>query len=294
MSNNMIENLKNAIKSIQDFLEIKVFHLGGQDVTILRVLIFIILLLFIGKIIKQINKGISRLLQKRGKDENSAFNITRLITIVLWLVGGLVLLDIVGVKVTGIMAILAALGIGIGFGLQNLINNIVGGIILLIERPIRIGDIIEVDKVLGKVRSIGLRATLIMTLDNIEILVPNSKFLDNDLINLSYSDRIMRLNLEFGVHYKSDPREVEKVALSVVSENDVFLNEPAPQVHFVAFGDSSLNFILRVWINTPWDKFKIKSNLYYALFEKLKEANIEIPYPQRDLHIRSSDVSLNN
>lgn len=287
----MLGELKSTFHEILRILEIRLFQLGNQDITVLRVTIFVGLLLSLRLLIRTSKRVLSTILEKRGHQARDTQNILRIIEILLWIVGGVILLDLIGVGVSGVMTLLAALGIGIGFGLQHLINNMFGGVILLFERPIRVGDVIETDGVVGRVKHIGWRATLISTLDNLEILIPNSHLLDNKLTNLSYSDSYVRIHIEFGVHYNSNPAQVRNITLDVAKAHPRALTDPSPQVHFVEFGDSSLNFSLRVWIDDPWDKYRVSSDIYYALFEALKRNNIEIPYPQRDLHLRSSDVT---
>ncbi len=182
-------------------------------------------------------------------------------------------------------------GIGIGFGLQNITNNFVSGLIILFERPIKVGDRIEVGNVAGDVVNISARATTVVTNDNIAIIVPNSEFTSSTVINWSYTDRDVRFNIPVGVSYSSDPEVVGKLLLEVAHDHAGVLKEPKPDVLFEEFGESSLNFVLRVWTRDYTTRPGVfKSELNYRISKKFKEHGIEIPFPQRDIHIRSGSV----
>jgi small-conductance mechanosensitive channel len=183
------------------------------------------------------------------------------------------------------------MGLGLSFGLQNITQNLVSGLIVLIESPIKVGDRIEVSGITGDVKKIALRATTICTNDNIEIIVPNSEFISGNVINWSHSSRDVRVSLPIGVAYNSDPELVRTILLKVASENNGVLKEPAASVIFKDFGDSSLNFVLRVFtqafISAP---AVLQSDLNFAIFKEFKANSIEVPFPQRDLHIRSMEL----
>ena len=193
-----------------------------------------------------------------------------------------------GINLSSITILLGALGVGIGFGLQNITNNFVSGLIILFERPIKIGDRIEVGGISGDVAKISMRATTIVTNDNISIIVPNSEFIASTVINWSHTDRNVRFNIPVGVAYKEDPENIKKLLLEVAFENEGVLKDPKPDVLFTEFGDNSINFNLRVWTNEYIDRPGVlKSQLYYKIFEKFKQNNVEIPFPQRDVHIKN-------
>jgi small-conductance mechanosensitive channel len=193
----------------------------------------------------------------------------------------------------GILA--GAVGVGIGFGLQNITNNFISGLIILFEQPIKEGDRIEVGDVSGDVIKISARSTMIVTNDNISIIVPNSQFIDSQVINWSHNDRNIRFNFPVGVSYKEDPQKIKKILLEVAKNNSGVLNLPEPDVLFEEFGDSSLNFNLRVWSSEYINRPKVlKSQLYYEVFKRFKEEGVEIPFPQRDLHLSSGFENLIN
>ncbi|MEO8047103.1 MAG: mechanosensitive ion channel domain-containing protein [Nitrospirota bacterium] len=182
-------------------------------------------------------------------------------------------------------------GVGVGFGLQNITNNFVSGFILLVERPIKVGDRIEVGPVTGDVVNISLRATTVVTNDNIAIIVPNSDFVSSRVTNWSYTDRDVRFNFPVGVSYRSDPEVVRQLLLQVADQHAGVLKKPQSDALLMEFGDSALNFVLRVWTRqyttTPG---VLRSELNFMISKTFKEHDIEIPFPQRDIHIRSGNV----
>jgi small-conductance mechanosensitive channel len=183
------------------------------------------------------------------------------------------------------------LGIGVGFGLQNIVNNFISGLIILLERPIKIGDRIEVGSIEGDVVKIGGRSTTVLTNDNISVIVPNSKFILENVVNWSHNERTVRFRIPVSVAYGSDIKLVEKSLLEVAKDNPDILDNPEPAVRFLEFGDSGLLFELRAWTMTLiHKKGKLISALNFAIYEKFKEHNIEIPFPQRDIHIRSGNI----
>ncbi len=200
--------------------------------------------------------------------------------------GIILALSSLGVDLSKFNLMAGALGLGIGFGLQNVISNFVSGLILVFERPILVGDTIEVNNLMGTVNRIGVRSSNISTFDGAEVVVPNSNLISNDLINWTLSSNIKRVEVLVGVSYGTDLNEVLKLLLEVVNESDLVLKDPKPQALFSEFGDSSLNFRLRFWV--PFEMgLQSKSDISVAVYNKFKENNIEIPFPQRDVHIRT-------
>ena len=206
-------------------------------------------------------------------------------------IGTIVIIQGAGIDLSSLSLLAGALGVGIGFGLQNITDNFISGIIILFEKPIKVGDRIEVGDVEGDVTNISVRATTVLTNDNISIIVPNSEFISSRVINWSHNDRNVRYRVPLGVSYNEDPKIVEEILLSVADENPHVLKTPKPYVFFDEFGDSSLNFTLAIWTSSHTDKPRIlKSELYFSIFEKFREKGIEIPFPQRDLHIKSGTM----
>lgn len=179
-----------------------------------------------------------------------------------------------------------ALGVGIGFGLQNIVVNFIAGLILAFERPIQVGDVIEVGTLMGTVKSIGVRASYVKTYDGSEVIVPNGNLISNDLINWTFSGRKRRKQIPVGVAYGSDPKKVLDVLLKAANDNVNVLKTPAPWATFEGFGDSSLNFLIRFWV--PFDiGATVTSNIAMSIYNALGEAGIQIPFPQQDLYIKS-------
>lgn len=201
--------------------------------------------------------------------------------------GVLMASDHLGLDLTGLKIVLGALSVGIGFGLQNVVNNFVSGLILMFERTIKRGDIIQLDGTAGRVLSIGLRSSVVRTRAGHEIIVPNGDLIASRVDNLSYRDPLMRLDVPIGVSYGSDPEAIRAILLGVAAAHAATLEAPPASVLFTGYGESSLDFQLRVWISDAWRTPTITSELLYAAWYALKDAGVEIPFPQRDLHIRS-------
>lgn len=204
------------------------------------------------------------------------------------LLGGFLLaLGAAGIDLSKFTVLAGAFGVGIGFGLQTVVNNFVSGLILLFERPIQAGDTIELGSLLGQVRKIGIRASTIQTFQGAEVIVPNGNLLSDQLINWTLSNETCRIEIPFGVAYGNDPERVIGVVLEVLREEPRALAEPPPNVLFRGFGDSSLNFEARLWIAEYGTFPRVKSDVSTKIFHALAKAGIEIPFPQRDLHVRS-------
>ncbi len=202
-------------------------------------------------------------------------------------IAGLLSIETFGVGTETLKWFAGFAGVGIGFGMQTIVNNLASGIILLIERPIKPGDRVRVGDVEGEVTRISVRATVIKTLDNVETVVPNSEFVGAPVTNWSYSDPTMRLHVRVGVAYGSDVKAVKDALLKVARSHRLVLGRPLPEVQFVQFGESSLDFVLLVWISYPFLAARITSDLNFAIDAEFRRRGIEVPFPQRDLHIRS-------
>jgi small-conductance mechanosensitive channel len=205
-------------------------------------------------------------------------------------IGSLAALEVVGLGVGTITLFAGALGIGLGFGLQSIANNFASGLMIIFGRELRRGDIVTVGDTVGVVEQVGTRATRMKTRDDVEYLVPNAEFISGKIINWTRSSPQVRLHVPVGVSYDAYPMRVREILEKVAAATPTVLKFPPPEVWFVGFGDSSLNFELLVWMNIRrYQRNKVASDLYFAIFEAFKEAGIEIPFPQRDLHIRSAE-----
>lgn len=210
----------------------------------------------------------------------------------LIVIGTIVILQVCGIDLSSLTIIFSALGVGIGFGFQDIAKNFGSGLILLFERPIQIGDFVKVGDLEGTVVRIGARSTVMRTLDRVSIIVPNSRFLEKEVINWNYENPVSRVRIPVGVAYGCDISAVKTALLAAPHGHADVLATPAPIVFFLGFGDSSLNFELRVWINEPMNQYRIKSDLLFRIEELFREHKIEIPFPQRDLHLRSGSLPL--
>jgi small-conductance mechanosensitive channel len=229
-------------------------------------------------------------LSSRQMDIGARLSIVRLVHYGLVLVGFLVALSALGFELKNVTIIGGALGVGIGFGMQAIVNNFVSGLILLFERPIKVGDVIQLgDGQVGRVLNLGLRATTIQTFDRAEIVVPNGDLVTSPVTNWTLGDRSVRLTIPVGVAYGSDVETVMRVLQAVATESDKVLKDPQPMVLFLNFGDSSLDFQLRAWIADFNDRPIIQSALIREIDRRFRAEGVEIPFPQRDLHLRSVD-----
>jgi small-conductance mechanosensitive channel len=217
------------------------------------------------------------------------YAIANLFRIFFIATGLIIIVSTAGVDMSILTVLFGTLGIGIGFGLQSVFSNFISGIIILIEHPVKFGDRIEIGDTSGNVIKISARAITILTNDNINIIVPNSDFINKEVINWSHNDKVIRFRIPIGVSYSSDVRLVEKLLLEVALENEDVLKDPASVVRFINFGESSLNFELRIWTTAQIQKQgKITSDLNFGILEKLSQNNIVIPFPQRDVHVINS------
>jgi small-conductance mechanosensitive channel len=198
----------------------------------------------------------------------------------------LIALAIVGVGLSRLALVAGALSVGIGFGLQSIVNNFVSGLILLFERPIKTGDWVVVASGEGYVKRIGARATEIQTFDRASVIVPNSELVTSAVQNWFYKSRLGRLRVDVGVSYGSDPEQVRDILLDCAKKHSSISSFPAASVRWTDFGDSSLDFQLRAYIGNVDDSYEVRSALRFAIFKAFKEAGVVIPFPQRDLHVR--------
>ena len=264
---------------------------GGHEITIGLVLVAGIILYGAFVFSWTLQSLLMEKVLNRGQmDAGARISIVRLVHYALVLVGFLFALSSLGFELKNITIIGGALGVGIGFGMQAIVNNFVSGLILLFERPIKVGDVIQLsDGQQGRVTNLGLRATTVQTFDRAEIVVPNGDLISSQVTNWTLGDRSMRLIIPVGVAYGSDVETVMRVLMTVATESVQVLKDPQPMVLFLNFGDSSLDFQLRVWISDFNDRRIIQSALIKEIDRRFRLEGVEIPFPQRDLHLRSVD-----
>ena len=279
-----MEGIAEFLKKVRDILEYSL-TLGGTKITLLGLIEIVLVLIAFFIISRVLRKILQRRILPRFKlAEGAQFLILRLIHYVLIVIGLFLAINLVGIQMTSLTVIFGLLGVGIAFGLQNITSNFVSGLILLFERPVNVGDYIEVSGAMGKVQSINMRSTTVITRDNITLIVPNSSFIEGTVTNWSVGDPKIRINVPVGVAYGSDTELVRRLLLEVAENHPDVLKEPKPDVLFREFADSSLNFDLRIWILNPIGRFKTISDINYAVDNAFKEHNITRPFPQRDVH----------
>ncbi len=269
-----------------------VISLGEDSYSIVDMVVLIGLFLGLIILARSTRKLLrSRVLQvtkmSRGAQEAIAF----LTNYGLIFVGTLVLLQLWGLDLSSLTILASVLGVGIGLGLQGIAKEFVSGLVIIFERPIQVGDFVEVgEELMGTVERISIRSTEIRTLDQVSIIVPNSHFLESEVVNWSHGSPVSRLKLPVGVAYGSNPSAVRSALIDAVKEHPDVLGDPAPRVWLKEFGDSSINFEVLVWITEPRKQFQIKSDLYFRIEAILRHRHVEIPFPQRDLHVRAGSL----
>jgi small-conductance mechanosensitive channel len=237
----------------------------------------------------------NRLLAQSGLDRSLQYAIAQVVSNIVLVVGIVIVLENTGIHLAALAVFAGAVGVGVGFGLQNIASNFISGLVILAERPITIGDRVEVAGIVGQVEHIRARSTVIRTNDNIMMIVPNTKFIDSPVTNWTYGDRRVRFRIPVGVAYGSDIAKVRDTLLAVARENPHTLKEPAPSVFLEQFGDSSIDFKLMVWSSEMSARpSRYRSDLNFAIAGKFREAGIEFPFPQRDLHIRDGVLKVEN
>ncbi|RWZ60548.1 mechanosensitive ion channel [Halobacillus fulvus] len=271
----------------------ELFPIGEVSITIFLLIIAILIITFANRLSKIMNLYIFPFFYERHQlDKGTQFTFERIIHYVIMVAAVLISLTTVGIDLSALAVFAGVLGVGIGFGMQNIASNFISGLILLFERPIKVGHRVLIDDVIGDVEKISMRATVVRTIENEHMIIPNSYFLEEKVINRSFSDPRLRLTIPIGVAYGSDVQHVREILLQIAEdaheENAYVLLSPKPFVYFKGFGDSSLDFELFVWISQPEEFIRIKSDLNFQIYEALNRNNIEIPFPQRDLHIKSN------
>ncbi len=279
--------LTDSIGYFTEWFTTPLFKLGESEISV-STIIFILLAFIILNFVASKSKSllVKRVLTRANFEPGTSSTIGTITKFLILLIGSIIIIQSAGIDLSALSLLAGALGVGIGFGLQNITDNFISGIIILLEKPIKVGDRIEVGGITGDVIKISVRATMIQTNDNISIIVPNSEFISQRVINWSHNDRNIRFRFPVGVSYKEDPQKVEKILLEVANDNPNILKNPPPKVLFDEFGDSSLNFYLAVWTTSHTDKPNmLKSELYFEIFKRFGEHGVEIPFPQRDVHI---------
>ena len=263
--------------------------LPGVSLSLIQIFLLIALLIAVFWISSRTKRFLfSRFLVHSGLDRALQYAISQIVSNVVLVVGIFIVLENTGIHLGALTVFAGAVGVGVGFGLQNIASNFISGLVILAERPITLGDRVEVAGITGQVQQIRARSTVIRTNDNITMIVPNTKFIDSPVTNWTYGDPRVRFRIPVGVAYGSDIGKVREALLAVGRENRQTLKDPAPSVFLNKFGDNSIDLELVVWSSEmSYRPSRYHSDLNFAIEEKFREAGIEIAFPQRDLHIRS-------
>jgi small-conductance mechanosensitive channel len=279
----------DVITHIEKILGYTLFHVGKESITPYSLIAFVLVLIITAVVARKVRHLLQVYFLRRLPVETGAqYAVASLTQYCLWVIGLLVGLRILNINLTAIAVVAGALGVGIGFGLQNIVANFVCGLVLLVERPIRVRDRITMEGLEGNVRAVNFRSTTIETNDNISVIVPNSEFINGKVINWSIGDPKVRIHVPVGVAYGSNLEKVSRTLLGVAVESEGVLKDPAPEVRFIEFGDSSLNMELLVWTNDPAMHFLLRSRLNFAIDAAFRREGVEIPFPQRDVHVKSA------
>ena len=291
------DTIRQSWKKFNDLMVVPLFSMNNTPVNAFGLLNFF-LIMFIGWLLTRFFRhAVTRVSERssKGMQASSVMTLSRIFSVFLLGIALLVGFSSLGIDVTKLALVASALSIGIGFGLQNIINNFVSGIILLFERSMKVGDYIELPTgVVGEVREINIRSTVITTNNNIDIIVPNSEFVNNSVINWTMTDGNLRIKLPFTVAYGCDKDHLREVILEAVLKQPYTLNiidKHYPQLRLSGFGDNALNFDLVVWIKPGWSKRpgRVKAAYNWVIDDVLREHHFEVPFPQRDIHIRYED-----
>ena len=263
--------------------------LPGVALSLIQIFLLIALLIAVFWISSRTKRFLfNRFLVHSGLDRALQYAISQIVSNVVLVVGIFIILENTGIHLGALTVFAGAVGVGVGFGLQNIASNFISGLVILAERPITLGDRVEVAGITGQVQQIRARSTVIRTNDNITMIVPNTKFIDSPVTNWTYGDPRVRFRIPVGVAYGSDVGKVREALLAAGRENPQTLKDPAPSVFLNKFGDNSIDFELVVWSSEmSYRPSRYRSDLNFAIEEKFREAGIEIAFPQRDLHIRS-------
>lgn len=280
---------ERLLRFFQDLYQAELFKLDdGKSFTLdlfLQLIFFAVIAYVVGRVISRLFQKI--ILSRFKIDRGTKEAISSVIGYLIAGIGFLIVLKGVGIDLSSLTVIAGVLGLGIGFGFQNVAGNFISGITILFEQPLKVGDLVEVNDLLGTVEKISIRSTVVRTIDNLFVIVPNTSFIENNIVNWSYRDQKCRVHIPVGVAYGTDTTLVTEALLTAARRHPSVLKNPTPKVWFKEFGDSSLNFELLVWFDDPPEIPQLKSDLNFSIETELNLRDINIPFPQRDLHIKN-------
>lgn len=282
------------MEKVKQFFEYELVSIGDWQLQVVN--IFWLLAIFgIATLLRWLfNKYLQRL-ERHGKlDAGKSYAIKSVASYIIAIVAIISMIDSLGFQVTVLLASSTALLVGLGLGLQDLFKDMVAGFIILFERTVTAGDIVEVAGIVGEVKEVGIRTTMLLTREDIVLIVPNSKFTADNVVNWSQNNRVTRFKVKVGVAYGSDTEKVKSILLEAAAENREVLDQPEPIIFFEDFGESSLNFSLFFFSRNLFRIERTKSDLRFAIDKKFRENGITIPFPQRDIWFKNSPSKTDN
>lgn len=277
--------------NIKDILNYSLFEADDFNLTVYELAFAILILVITSIIVRVFKKILTRGERNKNFDEARSHTVFQIAKYLLWILAILLALQTIGIKVTILLAGSAALLVGLGLGLQQIFQDIMSGITILFEGTIKVGDIVEIENgSIGRVVEVGIRTSKMESRDNIIMIIPNSRFVNDNVINWSHMEKRTRFFVSVGVAYGSDVDKVTDILLNCAKAQKEIANAPLPFVRFKDFGDSSLDFEVYFWTTQAFQAEDIKSRIRYQINAEFKKQNVQIPFPQRDLHIKSGTI----
>ena len=271
---------------IEQVLEFELFEIGKFTLSVYNLILVSVIFFAVKGINHSLDLVVKKRLEKKGlNDEGRGKSINQIFKYIIYILGFFIAIRSLGINVDLILGVFAALSLGVGFALQDVFKDLISGIIILFEGNVEVGNILEVDELVGTVTEINLRTSLIKTRDGIYIVVPNNRVVNEKVTNWSTHTKLTRFNISVGVAYGSDVEKVEQLLMESAKEIEMVSKRPHPKVIFNDFGDSALSFNLYFWIEDTWQSEVIKSDLRFSIDKLFRENNIQIPFPQRDVHL---------
>lgn len=260
-------------------------HFAGGPITIGSLLTGVLIVIASYIVAGIASRTVTRVLSLRKVAHGARFALTKMVRYVVLFIGTLIAVTSIGIRLDALLAASTVVLVGVGLGLQNIAQNFVSGLILLIERPVATGDFVEIGQARGSVMDVGMRATRVVTRDEVTIIVPNSELISAQVINHSVPTTHLRIAVRVGIAYGTDTGRARDTLLAIARAEPAVLTAPAPEVRFDDFGESTLDFSLLVWIDNPREDLRIASRLRFAIDTAFRAAGIALPFPQRDVHI---------
>lgn len=274
------------MERLLDLLELKLFKTSTLTITVADLFEMILVVIIVRMIFWAIKKFFTRKHQEGKLEAGKQYAIVQIINYVMWVIALVLAIDSLGFKITVLLAGSTALLVGLGLGLQDFFRDLVAGFIILTERTVTVGDVVEVNGTVGRVKNVGLRTTSLVTRDDIILIIPNTQLTVNNVINWSQNRMVTRFNVDVGVAYGSDTELVKSILIECANEHDEIVGIPEPTVFFSDFGNSSLDFSLMFFSKNLFRIERTKSELRFAIDKKFRENKVTIPFPQRDLWVR--------